>query len=98
MRSKPNHWANCRMSQIPVNLLKKLLSEDKIAVGTMIAEFRQIAVVQCLLNAGFDWLIIDNEHGTFSSETIADLCRAARWVGVTPIVRIPVLDYDVITR
>src|SRR6185312_12484010 len=70
----------------------------KVSVGTMIAELRQPAVIQCLLNAGFDWVIIDNEHGVFSSETIGDLSRAARWVGMTPIVRVPTLGYDHLTR
>ena len=64
----------------------------------MIAEIRQVSVMQALANTGFDWAIIDNEHGVFTNETIAELSRAGRWVGVTPIVRVPVLSYEQIAQ
>jgi 2-dehydro-3-deoxyglucarate aldolase/4-hydroxy-2-oxoheptanedioate aldolase len=64
----------------------------------MISEFRQPAVVQLLANAGFDFVIIDNEHGPFNIETIADLSRAARYVGLTPIVRVPDLAYPYLAQ
>jgi 2-dehydro-3-deoxyglucarate aldolase/4-hydroxy-2-oxoheptanedioate aldolase len=64
----------------------------------MIAEFRQPSVVQLLANAGFDFVIIDNEHGAFNLETIADLARTAIYVGVTPIVRVPDLAYPYIAQ
>jgi 2-keto-3-deoxy-L-rhamnonate aldolase RhmA len=55
-------------------------------------------VGQILANAGFDFVIIDNEHGPFSIESIAELSRAARMAGVTPIVRVPDLTYAHITQ
>lgn len=59
----------------------------------MVVEFRQAAVMQLLANAGFDFVIIDNEHGPFNIETIADLTRAAKHLGLTPLVRVPDLTY-----
>jgi len=85
-------------SIIPSNRLKKLLTEGKCAVGTMVVEFRQPSVTQMLSNAGFDFIIIDNEHGAFNIETIADLSRAARLVNVTPIVRVPESTYTYISQ
>lgn len=58
-------------------------------MGTMLGEFRQISTVQMLQNAGFDFVIIDNEHGPLSNETIADLSRFAKTIGLTPVVRVP---------
>src|SRR6185503_10151161 len=58
-----------------------------------VVEFRQPAVMTLLANAGLDFVLIDNEHGPFSIETIADLSRAARGAGITPIVRVPELTY-----
>lgn len=83
------------MSQsiIAPNLLKQTLREGKSLVGTMITEIRQPSIVQMLVNAGFDFTIIDNEHGAFNIETIADLSRTAVYLGLTPIVRIPDLTY-----
>jgi 2-dehydro-3-deoxyglucarate aldolase/4-hydroxy-2-oxoheptanedioate aldolase len=83
---------------IPPNRIKQALREGKSVVGTMIAEIRQPAVVQLLANAGFDFVIIDNEHGAFNLETIADLARMAVYVGVTPLVRIPDLTYPHIAQ
>ena len=73
-------------SIVPQNRLKHLLREGRSAIGTMLVEVRQASVMQVLSNAGLDFVIIDNEHGAFTIETISSLCRAARQVGVTPIV------------
>jgi 2-keto-3-deoxy-L-rhamnonate aldolase RhmA len=80
------------------NRLKQALRAGKTAVGTMLIEIRQPSVMQFLANAGFDFVLIDNEHGPFTIETIADLSRAARSVGITPIVRVPELTYAAITQ
>ncbi len=85
-------------SIVPSNRLLAHLREDRTAVGCMLVELRQASVMTMLANALFDFVLIDNEHGPFTVETIADLSRAARLVGVTPIVRVPVLDYAHITQ
>lgn len=85
-------------SIVPQNRLKKLLSENQSVVGTMLVEMRQPSIMQVLANAGFDFVIIDGEHGPFSIETIADLCRAARLCELTPIVRVPEITYSAITQ
>jgi 2-keto-3-deoxy-L-rhamnonate aldolase RhmA len=82
MSSKP-------ASLIPQNTCKRKLKSGASVVGTFVVEIRQPAVMQLLANAGFDFVLIDNEHGAFSIETIADLSRTAVLLGLTPIVRIP---------
>jgi 2-dehydro-3-deoxyglucarate aldolase/4-hydroxy-2-oxoheptanedioate aldolase len=64
----------------------------------MLVEIRQPAIMQLLANAGFDFVIIDNEHGPFNIETIADLSRTARYLGLTPIVRVPDLAYPYLAQ
>jgi 2-keto-3-deoxy-L-rhamnonate aldolase RhmA len=80
-------------SIVPQNRLKRLLREGKSVIGTMLVEIRQPSVMQMLANAGLDFVIIDNEHGAFNIETISTLSRAARQVGVTPVVRVPEWSY-----
>lgn len=80
-------------SIIPPNLLREKLAAGQLVVGTMLVELRQASVMSMLANAGLDFVLIDNEHGPFSVESVADLSRAARDAGVTPIVRIPELTY-----
>jgi len=90
-----NHGNGDSMSLdiIAPNRLKRTLREGKTAIGTMLVEIRQPSVMQMLANAGLDFVIIDNEHGTFNIETIADLSRFAKKVGMTPIVRVPEWSY-----
>lgn len=85
-------------SIIAPNLMKQALQTGQPVIGTMLVEMRQPAVMQLLKNAGFDVVIIDNEHGPFSIETIADLTRTARYLGLTPIVRVPDLAYPYLAQ
>jgi len=78
---------------VPPNRLRERLAAGRLVVGTMLVEVRQPGIMTMLANAGFDFVLIDNEHGPFNVETIADLSRAARDAGVTPIVRVPELSY-----
>eukprot|EP01006_Ploeotia_vitrea_P063106 TRINITY_DN84951_c0_g1_i1.p1 TRINITY_DN84951_c0_g1~~TRINITY_DN84951_c0_g1_i1.p1 ORF type:complete len:263 (-),score=12.08 TRINITY_DN84951_c0_g1_i1:201-989(-) len=77
------------MSIVPKNALKALLRSGGNALGTMVAEMKQPSVFSVLKNANFDYAIIDNEHGMFTTETLITMSGAAKNVGVTPIVRIP---------
>lgn len=83
------------MSTVPVpeNRLRRILAAGQLAVGTMAVEFRQPSLMTLLAQGGLDFVLIDNEHGPFGIETIADLSRGARAAGVTPIVRVPELSY-----
>jgi len=44
-------------------------------------------VVEMVGHAGFDWVLIDMEHGTITLETAELMIMAAESVGVTPMVR-----------
>lgn len=85
-------------SIISPNKVKHALQAGETVIGTMVVEFRQPAVMQLLANAGYDFAIIDNEHGAFNIETIADLSRTAKYVGLTPFVRVPELAYAPIAQ
>lgn len=75
------------------NLTKLALQKGETVIGTMLTEVRSPGIAQVLKNSGFDFVIIDNEHGPFNQETIADLSRMFVLLGVTPIVRVPDLLY-----
>jgi 4-hydroxy-2-oxoheptanedioate aldolase len=45
------------------------------------------AIVEMCGYAGFDFVIIDNEHGSAGFETTENMLRAARASGIVPIVR-----------
>ncbi len=80
------------------NRLRALLKEGKPAIGTMIQEFGSPATAIILANAGFDFLFIDMEHGSFSIETAANLIKTIRLTGVTCLVRVSDNEYSFISR
>ncbi|HEX7023480.1 MAG TPA: aldolase/citrate lyase family protein [Gemmatimonadales bacterium] len=85
-------------SIVPPTRIREKLAQGRTVIGTMLVELRQPSVMTLLAAAGFDFVLIDNEHGPFSVESIAELSRAARDASVTPIVRIPELTYAHVTQ
>ena len=68
------------------NTLKQKLEAGKAVFGVMIT-FPSPPVVEMLGYLGFDWILIDNEHGTITVENSEDLIRAGEISGIAPIVR-----------
>ena len=68
------------------NTLKQRLQDGHAVFGVMIT-FPSPQVVEMLGYLGFDWVLIDNEHGSITVENSEDLIRAADLTGVAPIVR-----------
>jgi 2-keto-3-deoxy-L-rhamnonate aldolase RhmA len=80
------------------NLTKRALHRGEAVIGSWLEELRSPAVAQLLAAAGLNFLIVDMEHGPFNLETMADIVRTARLVGITPIVRIPDLTWERVGR
>ncbi|RME99793.1 MAG: 2-dehydro-3-deoxyglucarate aldolase [Alphaproteobacteria bacterium] len=68
------------------NRLKKKLLEGKPAVGCSVM-IPSPELVEMLAAIGFDWVLIDCEHGAMSMETVENMVRAAEAFGITPIGR-----------
>lgn len=68
------------------NTLKQKLQAGDAAFGVMIT-FPSPQVVEMLGSLGFDWVLIDNEHGSITVENSEDLIRASELTGIAPIVR-----------
>ena len=64
----------------------------------MLADAKQLSALQVLHNARVDFVIIDNEHGHYSNESLATLCRHAVAIGLTPLVRVPDLQYHLVAQ
>ncbi len=47
---------------------------------------------------GFDFLVLDNEHGVIEQSTLADMVRASQLRGVPAIVRCTMKEYDHIQK
>lgn len=75
------------MNALPPHSLRSRLHAGEFVLGTFV-ELPSPAVVEILGLAGFDFAIIDREHGSIDLEAAENLVRAAQCVGVAPIVRV----------
>jgi 4-hydroxy-2-oxoheptanedioate aldolase len=64
-----------------------LLREGRPLLG-IFCSIPSPALIEMAGHAGFDFTVIDNEHGPASIETTEHLIRAARSSGIVPIVRV----------
>ncbi len=80
------------------NRLKKILKSGGPALGTLVWETRGRGVVHTLARAGMDFVMICMEHSAYNLETVVELVAHAHAAGISPIVRIPDLHYQYVTR
>ena len=70
------------------NSIRKAVREGRAALGTGLKEFATRGVPWIIESSGFDYCMIDMEHGAFDMESIANLAGWFAATHVSPIVRI----------
>jgi 4-hydroxy-2-oxoheptanedioate aldolase len=60
--------------------------------------FPSAEIIELLGLAGFDYIFLDGEHGSFTTETIEQMCRVADAAGLTPIARVPNIQSSTILQ
>lgn len=70
-----------------INKLKKALEEGKTVFGPF-CKMLDPTVIELAALAGFDFVIIDMEHGPYSIETVQQMIRAAEAKGIEAVVRV----------
>ena len=66
----------------------KKIRAGELTLGLGVHHLRGSAVPMLAKATGYDWLFIDSEHGTISTQEISQICLAALPNGVAPIVRV----------
>jgi 2-keto-3-deoxy-L-rhamnonate aldolase RhmA len=79
------------------NPVKKMLKEGRKTVGAWLQVASPITA-EIMARAGFDWLMIDLEHGPGDILTLVAQLQAMNGSGVTPFVRAPWNDFVIIKR
>jgi 4-hydroxy-2-oxoheptanedioate aldolase len=79
------------------NYLKRTLKEGENVFGPFL-KLTDPAVVEIMGFAGFDFVIIDAEHGPISMQSAQNMIRAAETANVTPIIRVANNDESLILR
>ena len=83
---------------MPRSDLRQRLRNGETLIGTMVQEVRTPAIAQILKRVGFDFFMLDMEHGAYNLETAAEILRAARLAGIPPLVRVAGPQYELIGR
>lgn len=71
------------------NPVRGRLESGEVSLGMSLRQPRTPAIAEVARRAGFDFLFLDLEHGSLSSETAAEVSFAALQAGIASFVRIP---------
>ena len=79
------------------NWVKRELASGKSTIGGWVT-IAHPTVAEIMAQAGFDWLVIDMEHGVIGIESVQMLIQAMSGTETIPIVRVPWNDQVIIKQ
>lgn len=71
------------------NPFQEKLLRNEVAYTLSVKLVRSVEIAGIAKSAGFDGILVDMEHSSFDLDTTGQLCIAALYAGITPIVRAP---------
>ena len=71
-----------------IKYIRKKIKKNKLTIGTWM-QIPHPSIAEIFGNAGYDWVVVDMEHGSISHEQLPDLCRAIELGNTLPLVRLP---------
>src|SRR3974377_2538572 len=75
------------MTVLAIEALQRIRS-GQLTLGFGVPHLGGAPVPMLAKAAGYDWLFIDSEHGSISTQEISQICLAALPAGIAPIVRV----------
>jgi 2-keto-3-deoxy-L-rhamnonate aldolase RhmA len=80
------------------NGLRDKLVRGQVAYTLSVKMVRSNEIAMMAKTAGYDGILIDMEHSSFDLDTTSQICIAALYAGITPIVRSPSKDPFYVSR
>ena len=81
-----------------INTTRERLAKGDTVYGCGLQVYRAPEIPRAFAAAGFDYVFIDMEHGSFNLETAHDMIISCKLAGITPIVRVGELQYTLCAR
>lgn len=78
--------------------MKKEIENGNTMLGTMISEFGSPNIVRILKTGGYEFVIIDCEHGPFDFTQLSGMVALANAIHMPVLVRVPGIDRGFITK
>jgi 4-hydroxy-2-oxoheptanedioate aldolase len=79
------------------NHVKRALRAGRAQFGTLL-NFGDPLVAEAVASVGFDWLLVDTEHGPIDLAPLATMFAAITRYPVAPLVRVPALSEEYVKR
>lgn len=70
-----------------IQTLRKILSKGESSIGSWM-QIPHASVAEIMGRAGYDWVVVDMEHGAISVHQLPDLFRALELGNTLPLVRV----------
>lgn len=70
------------------NRILELLRAGHTSTGVNI-QTNSPEIIEMVGRSGFDHVMIDWEHGSFGTDSVVSMIRAAQFTGITPVIRVP---------
>lgn len=81
-----------------MNSLKTKIAAGEVSLGTMLSEITTPNIARVLAAGGFEYLIIDCEHGYFDYSQTAAVVGICNGIQLPVIIRIPKIDRECVTK
>ncbi|MEH7248161.1 aldolase/citrate lyase family protein [Neobacillus niacini] len=81
-----------------MNSFKEKIKNNQFVLGTMLSEISSPNIARMLKVGGFEYLIIDCEHGYFDYSQTAAIIGVANGIHLPVIIRIPEIRRELITK
>jgi len=78
---------NLEVYEMRINPIKQKISEGKPSIGVW-QGLANPGISEILADAGFDWIVLDTEHGYYTLESLISCLDAMRRTEVSPIIRV----------
>lgn len=78
--------------------LKDRLTAGQPLLGTMVTVFDNPEIAKMLKVCGFDFFLVDCEHGSFDDGAVARMFAVGREAGIPPMIRIPEARREVVLK
>lgn len=78
--------------------MKEKLKSGQTILGTMISEFGIPNILRIMKTGGFEFVIIDCEHGPFDFSQLGNMIAVGNGIGLPVLVRIPGIERGFITK
>ena len=81
-----------------INHTRERLLKGETVYGCGLQVYRAPEIPRAFAAAGFDYVFIDMEHGSYNLETVHDMIISSKLAGITPIVRVGEVQYTLCAR